>query len=351
MDPNVYKYRTDFGVRFRLARQLALLASVLVFTDAALSFQADVPEVNLQLSCAAPCRYQQGETISLKLAFTSSIPNKYQVETKNTDWPITSEDFEVLPREGTSDPVSIYSELVISFLSLNVRFQYLSTDPVIMSEDLNQHIRFDQPGHYRVQAISNRVSIAKEQTISPVSPPTKSNTVEIEIIPANPEWQRTQLEWIRNTLDSVPISMLYLQVDAVRALCDMGTEAATREMIRRSIHDDYHYYLYLNGLIRSRYRTAALIEMDKLLQAPDVPINIYFLQLVNFISIEPSHDRADFNKKYQDIRRILIKKLIESLPQKTNSARSITADTILNSGGYDLDERSRRAIEESLGRR
>ena len=152
MDLKVCMCRTAFGVRFRLARQLALLAFVLVFADAALSFQEAVPEVSLQLACLAPCRYQQGETISLELAFTSSTPNKYQVETNNTDWPITFEDFEVLPREGASDPVSAYLKIITLALSLNVQFHYLSKVPVVILQDLNQHIRFDRPGHYRVQA-------------------------------------------------------------------------------------------------------------------------------------------------------------------------------------------------------
>jgi hypothetical protein len=347
MDLKVCMCRTAFGVRFRLARQLALLTSVLVFADAALSFQEAVPEVSLQLACPAPCRYQQGETISLELAFTSSTPNKYQVETNNTDWPITFEEFEVLPREGASDPVSAYLKIITLALSLNIQFQYLSKVPVVIWQDLNQHIRFDRPGQYRVQAVSHRVYMAQKQVNSPVSPPIKSSIVEIEIISADPEWQRNRLEWIRKTLDSVAPS---LQVDAVRSLCDMGTEAAAHEMARRLINDESHYYLYLNGLIRSRYRSSALLEMNRLLHSPDAPINARFLQMMSTISIEPSHDRTDFNKRYQNSRRTLLKKIIELLPQKRGSARSITARVILDWGKYDLDERSRRAIEESLGR-
>jgi len=60
----------------------------------------------------------------------------------------------------------------------------------------------------------------------------------------------------------------------MRALCDLGTDEAAREIVHRLRDDGRHYLLYMIGLIRSPNRTAGLREMDQLLQAPDFPVTL-----------------------------------------------------------------------------
>ena len=112
--------------------------------------------VTLELRCASPCSFRQGESIWLDLDFTASTPNHYAVLTNYTDRPIASEAFAVTPQEGATDPAAPYVRYLLPAGSFHRIRQPLSSRPVTVRLNLNQWIRFDRPGVYHVSAISRR---------------------------------------------------------------------------------------------------------------------------------------------------------------------------------------------------
>ena len=54
----------------------------------------------------------------------------------------------------------------------------------------------------------------------------KSNSIDVEIIPAEPEWQRRQLERILQVLPPVQLRLTAPQKATVRALTYLGTAEA-----------------------------------------------------------------------------------------------------------------------------
>ncbi len=94
----------------------------------------------------------------------------------------------------------------------------------------------------------------------------KSNEVVIRIVAADAQWQREKLSRILRTLD--PVKGIRISVntipDAVRELCDLGTEEAAMEMARRmGVDRDTGWRLYTMGFIRSSFKASGIREMDR----------------------------------------------------------------------------------------
>jgi hypothetical protein len=62
--------------------------------------------------------------------------------------------------------------------------------------DLNEWIRFDQPGEYTIKVSSFCVSRAKRS-----GPYSLSGTIKLQIVLATAEWQNEKFKWIQQNLD------------------------------------------------------------------------------------------------------------------------------------------------------
>ena len=84
------------------------------------------------------------------------------------------------PSIGWSDPLASYFSQ--DFLRTGHGWSwppFLKSKPVEVSIDLNQYVRFDQPGGYRVKVISHRVPGTNRSGL-------QSNAIELHIVPATP---------------------------------------------------------------------------------------------------------------------------------------------------------------------
>jgi len=105
--------------------------------------------------------YRQGELIPLELSFTSKISDRYQVNMAGYDRSgrMGYEKFLVEPTGGTKDPILVYFESGTLFMSGGLtNFRFLSDSPYVIHLDLNEWVRIDKPGNYRVTVTSRRVS-------------------------------------------------------------------------------------------------------------------------------------------------------------------------------------------------
>src|SRR5690348_13200327 len=235
---------------------LRVLASVFLIAPA---FAADPPK--LELRCAAPCQFRQGESIWLDLEFSAPLPNDFKVLTNYTDRDMAREEFVVTPQTGWSDPFWPYQRLLtVQGGSFQFKHVALSESGVRVRINLNQWIRFDQPGTYRVSVVSHR-------TRAPFG--LQSSQVSIGILPADPAWLHARFLRDRERLAS--------DEDAVRDLSNLGTEEAAIEMARHAGEDIRFLRLYESGMVRSPFRAAAVREMERLLADPDFSVTELFL--------------------------------------------------------------------------
>ena len=69
--------------------------------------------------------------------------------------------------------------------------RFLSTDPWTIKINLNEWLRFTQPGEYRLIISSNRVGVLDRSSPLGTSPVTaRSNEIALKIVAADPVWQK-----------------------------------------------------------------------------------------------------------------------------------------------------------------
>jgi len=98
-------------------------------------------------------KFRAGELIPLDLQFTSATSDRYQINlaTYDRSGRVSYEQFLLDPKEGTSDPLELYFNSAWGFLGGGLTgFKLLSTSPTSIHLDLNEWVRFDLPGTYRL---------------------------------------------------------------------------------------------------------------------------------------------------------------------------------------------------------
>jgi len=218
--------------------------------------------VKLELRCGSPCSFRQGESIWLDLDFTASTPKRYTVLTNYTDRETAREEFSVA-EEGATDPIAPYlSMLQPQGGSFHRIREPLSRKPVTVRLNLNQWIRFDRPGVYRVSVRSRRAADTTNPQVA-TAVPAQSNEITVEIVAADSQWRDKELAHIRKALNAPRFESADMP-DAVRDLCNLDTPEAAVEMARQIGGDKRTFFLYEFGLIRTPYSFEALHELKRL---------------------------------------------------------------------------------------
>lgn len=191
--------------------------------------------------------FRIGEVIPLELRFSSTSKQKHELDmaTYDRSGRLNSEKFDVQPRTGWTDPLRIYFRAYKAFVGGGVRGSHtLSAKPTIIELELNEWVRFEQPGQYHISVVSSRLGAATGP--SSFSAPRQSgiaasNELELTIIAAEPLRQAQTLARATVVLDSGSRQTQELThpglphpwKDAVKTLRYLGTPAAAREVAKR----------------------------------------------------------------------------------------------------------------------
>jgi hypothetical protein len=290
--------------------------------------QLTISTSNNQLS------FRVGEIISLDLAFTSSSPNKYQMDMASYDRSgrLSEDRFVVDPSTGWDDPLQLYFSSHNGFMALGLRgFRALSTAPTTIHVELNEWIRFKTPGQYRVTVISGRVSEIASSSFGGLG--VTSNSLTLTIVPATKEWQDSTLKTALQTLASSkpPANPAPNPSDprtqAIETLRYLGTPDAAREMADR-ISGGNSDWDFEAGLMGSPARSAGLEEMKKLLVSPNFPVTGRFLGTMSVLALpEGASDNipAQREKAEAEFRQ----ELISVMKQKQGAALAVSNTTIV----------------------
>ncbi len=283
--------------------------------------------------------FQIGEVIPLELSFTSSTPNKYRLEmaTYERTGRLNIQSFALQPLSGWDDPLGFYFRYFRpGFAGGSVGGKALSTEPAVIQLELNEWVRFENPGQYRVAVKSARVSkLGPRLEIPGDVVRTSSNQLLLTIVPAIEAWQLRTLQQALAILDGPGAattgnyrSRLDTQRPAVKALRYLGTAAAAREMARRLLPNERNWADdYRLGLIASPAREAALDEMRALLADPDFPVSGLFLETMSIVAL-PADTADDAREQRQEIEIRFRQELATALGTKRNEALTVSKDTI-----------------------
>jgi hypothetical protein len=159
---------------------LLLFVAIAVVRSGAQSAPPVDRKIVLQVSIATnQGEFHIGETIPLQLSFSSAVKDHYQVNMAQHDRSgrMNYEQFEVSPANGAADPLPTYTGSMGGLTT----FKYLTPEPWTIKLNLNEWVRFTQPGEYRIVVSSGRVGVRDPANTFGTSPITaRSNEVALK---------------------------------------------------------------------------------------------------------------------------------------------------------------------------
>ena len=236
-------------------------------------------------------QFRQGELIPVTLSFTSDRPGAYQM----SRWSFgPSEAFHISPSEGVADPMAEERGGPYSYEGPPPPAPLpITGKPVAAPLLLNQWLRFDRPGAYRLYVTSSRVLDGKAKTPDPFgggkSLPAVSNLVSFTVVPADLAWAHAQAqgalaEVLSHSREPITVASPY------DVLTYLGTPESARALLAvmatdthpRSSESEGRWCR--TGLIGFPDQAWLIGEMRRDLTAPDYAVSQTFLQTLDTLA-------------------------------------------------------------------
>jgi hypothetical protein len=288
-------------------------------------------------------RFQQGEIIRVELSFSSIIKNKYQLNNAIYDrgGRLRLDSYYVDPSEGAVDPLKYQYDYYDGPRMGGGVFSTpaLDANPYTIVRDLNEYLRFDKPGKYRLYVVSNRICGEKDWPFD--GPAATSNIIEFTIIPTDLEWAAKQFQSAQDALYSGK------RGDTIRVISFLGTEESTRYIVQH-FENQYEFML---GLIGSPIPSVVVREMEKGLEDSDCAVSTLYLYILSncayalkhapdalylnvqdAVKVSPSQEEEVLKKHvgHTAVLKVYAKQLATAIPNKKGSAKSASLLTMLD---------------------
>jgi hypothetical protein len=251
--------------------------------------------------------FHQGEIITLITEYAADSNDKYVVSNRNYDRSGRLSGFEIFclePERGT-DPLDDYFQSMLAYMGGGLfSMQDPARHPLTMNLELNEW-RSLPPGSYRLTIVGNRLSLGNEDDATNWSNPNiplRSNTVEFEVQPADPDWQASQLARVTGVLNSKDASKEDKE-HAARVLRFLGSEASTRELAHRYASGQVPFeWDFKLGLYSTPYREAAIQAMKAELSNPEHPVTREFISTLVALEMlsDPKLRRPLYDPNHQE---------------------------------------------------
>ena len=186
--------------------------------------------------------------------------------------------------------------------------------PVTVNVFVNDGVRFDAPGHYRLHGGPPRGQQISEN--EPKPPPLVSNIVEFDITARDPEWEDQTAASALAIMDASPADPEW--TTAARTLRFLGSERAVDEMANRlgRPHAPLEHDLeFIRGLFSARDRARAIARMEAALDDPNRPLSALYLGALAAIRMTPTPgarysaaQRQAQQKAYEQRRSLALKR-------------------------------------------
>jgi hypothetical protein len=344
------------SVRIRRLVIAVLTLAVSLLGASARAQKSPAPESNVQREGGAALiirfasgssQFHVGEVIPLELSFSASVPDTYQYSTANYDRSgrLNIEQFHVTPR-GRDPLLDYYSNLQIMIMGGLSSTGVLTNTPYVIHNQLNEWVAPDKPGHYSVYATSGRVNHLGPEKHAPMT--LQSNSLEFDVVGADPAWQQDTLSSAVLILDSES-STAEQKAAAVRVLRFLDSPGSIRELVRLlGTYADRGHWDEIAGLAGSRFQNLVVSELEQGMNSPDVALTQDYLYIFPKLKLQleqpplppyPEKDAAlqKIWRAASDARNNQLNELADAVyeraatlaPSKSADARTETVRTLL----------------------
>lgn len=185
-------------------------------------------------------------------------------------------------------------------------FKFLTAEPWTIKLNLNEWVRFTQPGEYSLIVSSSRVEARDSSNALGMSPVTgRSNKITLKMVAGTPAWQKKVFDEAVATLDSVaPANRSQPEESSRRRSLDvlrfLGTPEAIRELAKRMRGEDAGGldYICSLGLMYSPERRVARDAVAERLNDPTHPISSNFLYALRMLNSEPGATNVNWQEEH-----------------------------------------------------
>jgi hypothetical protein len=238
--------------------------------------------------------FRMGEAIPVEFHFRSKSENKYELHEsfpRERVYYGSPTRFLAEPADDVVDPLGDYIyQFPAAVGSTPPRVWPLGAQNVINEHYVNEWLRFKKPGHYRIVAETNSVTLAGQGPLLETPRkriPLRSNFIEIDIVAAENGWAESQLQLAIDALEnanpfprsvrSQPLESGQSPVilEASKVLKFLGTPAAARALVR--FLDRRNVGEISSGLWASPRRQEVLAAMEQQINEPDFAVDAFWL--------------------------------------------------------------------------
>ena len=320
-------------------------AAVLFLLPAIARGQQDAATLNIQFSGGGSV-FQIGQIIPVELSFTAAGGGTYLMSSRAYDRSgrLNIEEFHVDP--PGRDPLREHFEGGVFMGGGLSGDKTLSADPETVREELNEWVALDKPGHYSLYVTTSRVHRQDGTKFEQI--PLRSNTLEFDVVEADPAWQAQTLGTAAAVLrDSA--STPEEKKAAARTLRFLDTPDSVRELAHQlAAPGDESRWEFQAGILGSRHRQEAVSALDAEFAAPDAGITeslIFSLSETKLLldhpplgpypSDDPEKQKAwsgrqqAIVKQHDRIQEELYARAAQLVSSKNAAARAETVNTLL----------------------
>jgi hypothetical protein len=291
-------------------------------------------------------QFHAGEVIPVELTFSASVPDTYDLNTRDYDRSgrLNAEAFHVTP-PGRDPLRNYYANGLFMFGGLG-SLQVLTGEAQILREELNEWVALDRPGHYTLYVTTHRVSRRAATTHEPVE--TRSNSLEFDVLAADPAWQQQVLTSAVLVLDN-DASTDREKIAAIRSLRFLDSTGSVQELVRQMGKlPDGKRWDCVAGLAGSLHQSLVVRELELQIGAPDEAISGQYLSVLAKLKVQlehellpayPEHDQQQQRiwrdrmqaqaKEITELDEALYRKTAELVSVKQGVARAETVRTLL----------------------
>ncbi len=274
--------------------------------------QDGAPEVVATLRLdGSQTTFKMGRPVTVVMAFTGAA-NRYVVNPivyGGTPFP---DKYTFTPADGVA---KIYDE---NYGPDYLTTQNISGTPVDLRITLNEHFRFDKPGHYSLKIESSRVFVPSGRMDLKRTAPIATNPVEFDIVPMTTEEEAQEITRLKSQTRAAHGSRP-ASADSQKDLSYLTGEAAAREAVASAFRGGANP----PNLLRFPNRELVLRLIEVGFLQPDTFLNEGLLK-----EMVALHSPADKTESLRILTEYL-HKLAEALPSKTDRPRMVAAQTIL----------------------